>query len=76
MKTNMTAQLLLFDKFLKSENSQQSVNISESENDMKVFIFVLFLCRDVLDSFISLLKDYTKEVNMRPSSRTENRSSF
>ena len=37
---------------------------------MKVLIFVLFPCRDVLDSFISLLKDYTKEVSIRPSSQT------
>ena len=61
-------------KFQKSGNT--AMLITESDNDMKVLIFVLFLCRDVLDSFISLLKDYTKEVSIRPSSRTDNRFSF
>lgn len=75
MKTNVAAEVVLFNnKFQKSGNT--AMLITESDNDMKVLIFVLFLCRDVLDSFISLLKDYTKEVSIRPSSRTDNRFSF
>ena len=38
--------------------------ITESDNDMKVSIVCLIFYRDVLDSFISLLKDYTKEVSI------------
>lgn len=75
MKTNVAAEVVLFNnKFQKSGNT--AMLITESDNYMKVLIFVLFLCRDVLDSFISLLKDYTKEVSIRPSSRTDNRFSF
>lgn len=75
MKTNVAAEVVLFNnKFQKSGNT--AMLITESDNDVKVLIFVLFLCRDVLDSFISLLKDYTKEVSIRPSSRTDNRFSF
>lgn len=69
MKTNVDAKVVLFNEFKNQEILR--CRITESDNDMKVLIFVLFLYRDVLDSFISLLKDYTKEVSVRGSAQPE-----